>query len=125
MFRIIAGSDVVIASRYVEGGRVAGWGTSRRFMSYVGRLLAGPLVAVKDPMSGFFMVKSGVIKNLGFRPIGFKILLALIARSGSLSIKEFPYTFCDRKRGSSKMGIPVIASFAFQICTLYIRGVVK
>jgi dolichol-phosphate mannosyltransferase len=55
------GYDIVIASRYVEGGGVEGWSFWRRLISRGATLLAHTLLpktrGVKDPMSGFFCVQ--------------------------------------------------------------------
>ncbi len=84
MLECISGHDVVVASRYATGGRVMDWPVSRRAVSVIGRLLARPLIAVRDPMSGFFLVRRAVvgdlIEDIGFRPRGFKILLDLMVR---------------------------------------------
>jgi dolichol-phosphate mannosyltransferase len=50
--------DVAIGSRYIKGGGVKGWSKSRLLTSKITILLARPLVGkVKDPMSGFFLLK--------------------------------------------------------------------
>jgi len=51
--------DVVIASRYVEGGDIQGWSTKRKLISKAATEIAkkGLGVEANDPMSGFFAFK--------------------------------------------------------------------
>jgi dolichol-phosphate mannosyltransferase len=109
------GADVVVASRYMEGGSPGELAPERVRMSR----LAGALSAVlckglTDPMSGFFVVRrtflERVVRKLYGR--GFKILLDLIAAArGEVRIVELPYRMRSRVRGESKLGARVIAEF--------------
>ena len=47
----------VIGSRYIKGGNIIGWNFKRKVMSRFATLLSRPFTKVKDPMSGFFMIK--------------------------------------------------------------------
>jgi dolichol-phosphate mannosyltransferase len=105
--------DVVIGSRYIEGGSVGEWQSHRAFMSKFATALARVTVRadVKDPMSGFFMIRResfmGVVRNLS--STGFKILLDIFASSRvRLSFCEIPYTFRTRKAGESKLDSTVM-----------------
>eukprot|EP01137_Pigoraptor_chileana_P008615 Opistho-2@55706 len=46
--------EFALGSRYTEGGGTKDWPLHRRIISYGATVLARPLVAVSDPMSGFF-----------------------------------------------------------------------
>ncbi|MHA1632876.1 MAG: polyprenol monophosphomannose synthase [Candidatus Freyarchaeota archaeon] len=104
---IEGGADLVVASRYVEGGRVEGWSKWRRLVSKTATLLARMLVPkagrVKDPLSGFFAFKRSILDGLELNPEGFKILLEIIAKARFQKLVETPYTFQARKRGESKL----------------------
>ena len=100
--------DVVVGSRYVEGGSVEGWDGRRQLISRVaGR--AARLVTkadLKDPMSGFFLMRrqafDEVVRNLSQQ--GFKILLDLFASAPRpLRFSELPYQFRSRTHGESKL----------------------
>ncbi len=117
--------DLVVASRYIPGGKVMDWPVSRGMISLIGRLLVRPLTDVRDPMSGFFLVKRDVTENIGFRPRGFKILLDLIVRSGTGKMVEVPYSFSCRKRGRSKMGTGVVWNYIYQLASLYMYRIIK
>jgi dolichol-phosphate mannosyltransferase len=101
------GLDIVIGSRYVEGGS-SEWEGPRAKLSLLGTRLSRLVVSheLKDPMSGFFMLRRtvlyGTIPRLS--SIGFKILLDLFASSPvPLRFREIPYRFRNRLAGSSKL----------------------
>jgi dolichol-phosphate mannosyltransferase len=102
------GQDLIVGSRYVAGGGIAGWDESRVEMSrYATRFSRLVIPAdLKDPMSGFFMIRreafASAVRNLS--TIGFKILLDLFASSTRpLQFKELPYEFAARHAGESKL----------------------
>lgn len=97
--------DMVIGSRYVRGGKIKNWSLSRKILSKGATLLARVFVNIKDPMSGFFMIKKEVIINKEINPKGFKILLELLIKTECKNIVETPITFTDRTAGTSKAGI--------------------
>jgi dolichol-phosphate mannosyltransferase len=96
--------DLVIGSRYIKGGNIVGWDFKRKLMSKTATLLARVYTKVKDPMTGFFMIKKKCIKNKKLNPKGFKILLEVIIKADYKKIKEIPITFINRKEGKSKVG---------------------
>ena len=113
MFSIIKKkeADFVIGSRYIKRGRIEGWNFKRKAMSKVATLLAKPFTNVKDPMTGFFMIKSECLKGRKFNPKGFKILLELIIKAKYKKIKEVPIVFVNRTKGKSKVGTNEIFSY--------------
>jgi dolichol-phosphate mannosyltransferase len=96
------GYDIAIASRYISGGGVEGWSFFRRLTSKVATMLARPLVEIKDPMSGFFLIRRSVFEHLTLGCTGYKILLEILA-NGDYSAKEIPYVFQPRKYNKSKL----------------------
>jgi len=100
--------DLVVGSRYAEGGSTGEWSKYRRWASRVATRLASRLtrVHIDDPMSGFFMVKRetflSALPNLS--SVGFKILLDLAASTPRpVRMAEVPYTFRNRLHGTSKL----------------------
>jgi dolichol-phosphate mannosyltransferase len=98
-------ADFTIGSRYIKGGKIEGWNLQRKLMSRTATLLSRIYTKVKDPMTGFFMIKEDVIKNVDLNPKGFKILLEIILKGNYQNIKEIPITFINRVEGKSKVGI--------------------
>ena len=103
-------ADVVIGSRYVEGGATGGWNRRRAWISAGATRLAGLLTGnrVADPLSGFFMAPAAVWRERAPRlsVLGFKILLDLLLTPPyrDLRTKELPYAFRAREHGRSKFG---------------------
>jgi dolichol-phosphate mannosyltransferase len=101
-------ADIVVGSRYVDGGGIGDWNASRakmsRFATHLSRLVIKQ--DLSDPMSGFFALRLDVL-NPAVRKlsnIGFKILVDLMASSPQpLRLKEVPYEFRNRTAGESKL----------------------
>jgi dolichol-phosphate mannosyltransferase len=110
-------ADIVIASRYVDGGTWDGLSPLRakvsRWSNRVTQLLLG--IELTDPMSGFFMIRRDAFEPLApsLSSQGFKILLDLLATArGSLSTLELPSVFRERQHGTSKLDSKVALDFA-------------
>lgn len=101
--------DIVVASRYIDGGSTDLWqSSSRRMISRFAVAVAQKLshVTLTDPMSGFFMMTRGAFYGTLRRlsQIGFKILFDIMASSPKpLRFAELPYSFIDRQQGASKL----------------------
>ncbi|MEU7867445.1 glycosyltransferase [Dactylosporangium sp. NPDC049140] len=100
--------DLVMASRYREGGSSGGLdGPVRRLVSTGSTVLARvafpvALRGVTDPMTGFFGVRLDQIDPDRLRARGFKILLEILARYPRLRRTELPLDFGARLAGESK-----------------------
>lgn len=116
------GSDIVIGSRYMEGGGIKQWPLKRRLISigatFLGRLL---FPDITDPVSGFFAVKKSVVMNAPLKPRGYKILLEVLGKGSWEHDREIPFEFVDREIGSSKLKLRTITDYALQVTdiTLY------
>ena len=101
-------TDVAVASRHVPGGGVSNWSALRRLLSRGAQalgllLLPGTVGRVTDPMSGYFLVRRDVIAGTDLDPVGYKILLEVLARGDIRRVAERPYVFLERERGESKV----------------------
>ncbi|MBL7119355.1 MAG: GtrA family protein [Dehalococcoidia bacterium] len=89
------GADIAIASRYIPGGGIEGWSRKRRAISrgatMLARLALPSVRKVKDPMSGFFLLRRKVMEGTGHRPIGHGILLGTLAGAETWEVREVPY----------------------------------
>ena len=102
------GVDVVVASRHLPGGGVPNWSKMRQLLSKGAQalgvlLLPGTVGQVTDPMSGYFLVDREAIADCDLQPVGYKILLEVLARGNVTGVAEFPYYFQLRESGSSKV----------------------
>jgi dolichol-phosphate mannosyltransferase len=114
------GADVAVGSRYVPGGDIDEWPLFRRFASKAGTLLARPLTPVRDPMAGFFCLRKSLFAGIPLKPRGFKILLEILARTGTKKTAEVPIHFEDRAAGASKFSSKERREFLKQVWTLYL-----
>jgi dolichol-phosphate mannosyltransferase len=101
------GTEFVLGSRYVEGGDIEEhWGFYRKLNSKVATMLAYFLTNLKDPMSGFFCIPRRTLEACKeLSPIGYKIALEIIVKSGAKKVAEVPIFFSRRKHGESKMNL--------------------
>jgi dolichol-phosphate mannosyltransferase len=100
--------DIVVGSRYIDGGSVGDWAEDRAKISKFATRLARLVVTAElsDPMSGFFMIArpafERTVRHLSGQ--GFKILLDLFASTPTpYRFKELPYEFGQRLHGESKL----------------------
>jgi dolichol-phosphate mannosyltransferase len=118
-------ADLVVASRYLEGGSTGGLAAQRVHMSRMAGAVSKLLCkGLTDPMSGFFLVRRDFLERVVRRLYGrgFKILLDLIAAArGQAHIVELPYRMRSRQHGESKLGARVIAEF-FMLLAYHLTG---
>ena len=110
-------ADVVVASRYVDGGGVGDWSKSRAWMSRFATWLSSLVLPqrVTDPMSGFFMTRRDLFEAAvpSLSGEGYKILLDYLASSPTkLRVAELPYVFRQRLHGESKLDSLVLWEYA-------------
>lgn len=124
LFRLVErGADLAIASRHVEGGGVSDWSIYRRLVSrgaqLLGLALAPSIVGrVSDPMSGYFMTTRRAIAGRELSPLGYKILVEVLARGDIHTIGEAAYVFRERARGGSKATLRVYLAYLQHLARL-------
>jgi dolichol-phosphate mannosyltransferase len=107
-------ADLVVGSRYVEGGSTPGWPVWRRVVSRAGAVLAYPLTGLRDSMCGFFAIGRSRLLELAPQTSGFKIVFETLVRArGTLRVREIPIVFRERVHGKSKMSFGVALRFFF------------
>ena len=119
MFERISQGDVdlVVGSRYVEGGGMGEWSATRQKMSQFATKLALRLTKtpISDPMSGFMMMRrDAFMRSLpNLSTVGFKILLDIAASAPTpLRVAEVPFVFRTRQFGESKLDSLVLWEYA-------------
>jgi dolichol-phosphate mannosyltransferase len=122
--RLVAGAHFVLGSRYVEGGVIEKrWGLHRRINSSFAAILARPLVAVGDPMTGFFGLARSTFDHVrALSPLGYKIGLELLVKARPQKIAEIPIHFSDRQFGQSKLSLRVQLEYLRHLRRLYIHA---
>jgi dolichol-phosphate mannosyltransferase len=121
--------DIVVGSRYVDGGGVGTWDAQRASMSRWATWLARRLIKadLKDPMSGFFMLRADVLQTCvrDLSAVGYKILLDLFASyPGRLRFTELPYHFRAREAGQSKLDNAVLWEYLLMLIQKWVRPMI-
>jgi len=130
LFACTAANDMVIGSRYCNGGGFAEKWTLKRIIisrtaAAMSRLLLG--VNLTDPMSGFFMVKRDVFNRERhlLNPSGFKIMLEIFFILKNCpqhySCQEQGIKFARRHYGQSKLNARVVLQYLCQLWNLFRR----
>jgi dolichol-phosphate mannosyltransferase len=124
-----AEADLVLGSRYVEGGSIADWGRVRRFVSSGGSLYARLLlgVDVRDLTGGFKCFRREVLETLDLdaiasRGYAFQIETTYRALRAGFRVVEIPISFADREHGGSKMSRGIVAEAIWQVPALRLRA---
>jgi dolichol-phosphate mannosyltransferase len=124
-----AEADLVLGSRYVEGGSIANWGRVRRLVSSGGSLYARLLlgVGVRDLTGGFKCFRREVLETLDLEAIvsrgyAFQIETTYRALRAGFRVVEIPISFADREHGGSKMSRGIVAEAIWQVPALRIRA---
>jgi dolichol-phosphate mannosyltransferase len=125
-------ADVVLGSRYVEGGAVRNWGFVRRFISAGGSLYARVLlgVSIKDLTGGFKCFRRVVLETIDLDAIqskgyAFQIETTYRALRAGFRVVEIPITFADREVGGSKMSRTIVAEAIWKVPGLRLAALLR
>jgi len=120
-----ADADLVLGSRYVEGGGVGNWGLLRRFVSAGGSWYARVLLGakVRDLTGGFKCYRREVLERIDLDAIeakgyAFQIETTYRALRAGFRVVEIPITFVDREAGGSKMSKAIVAEAIWKVPAL-------
>jgi len=116
--------DVVVGSRYVDGGVLdPQWGWGRRFLSWwanaaYSRAILG--LQVKDSTAGFKCWRAEVLQSIDLDSIHsggyiFQVEMAYISEKMGYRVLEVPIAFEDRRIGQSKMSMGVKLEAAWRV----------
>ncbi|HTP27556.1 MAG TPA: polyprenol monophosphomannose synthase [Anaeromyxobacteraceae bacterium] len=107
--------DLVLGSRYVDGGGTVNWGLGRRLLSRGGSLYARTIlgVPVRDLTGGFKCFRREVLEAIELESVecsgyAFQIELTYRAIGKGFKVAELPIVFEDRRVGKSKMSRRIV-----------------
>jgi dolichol-phosphate mannosyltransferase len=123
-------ADIVVGTRYADGGGIGNWDSKRAWMSAFATKLSATVMRdhkVSDPMSGFFGIQrqvfDKVVRKLSGE--GYKILVDIFASyPGTLKVAEVPYTFRERSFGQSKLDSAVVLEYLLLLLEKRLPGIV-
>jgi dolichol-phosphate mannosyltransferase len=108
-------ADLVLGSRYVEGGGTVNWGWLRKLISRGGSLYARTILGltVRDLTGGFKCFRREVLEAIDLASVectgyAFQIELTYRAARRGFRIREIPIVFADRRVGQSKMSRRIV-----------------
>lgn len=115
-------ADLVIGSRYVEGGGTENWSRLRQAISQGGNLVAriGLGVRTHDATGGYRAFRRSTLEQLNFdelrlRGYGFQIEVVYQVERRGLHIQEVPIIFVERASGESKMSKAIVLEAVLHI----------
>jgi dolichol-phosphate mannosyltransferase len=122
----INGADLVIGSRYVDGGSVAGWNKSRLYISKIGNIYSRLCLnlKIKDNTAGFRIYDINSLSKVDFESAtangyAFQVQMTYLFRN--LKIVEVPIQFSERQFGKSKMNLRIALEALVKIPLLRAR----
>ena len=108
--RGVEAADVVVGSRWVEGGAVVNWPKRRQLLSLWGSLYSRWMLALpfRDITAGYRVFSADALRALDLDAVhshgyGFQVDMLWHAHQAGLRIVEVPITFVERSEGQSKM----------------------
>ncbi len=122
-------ADLVLGSRYAEGGSVSDWGALRRAVSRGGSGYARAALGidVKDLTGGFKVFHPEVLEAIDLASLAsvgyaFQVETTYRAIRRGFRVVEVPITFRDRRVGQSKMSKRIVMEAAWRVPAMRIRG---
>lgn len=125
----LGGSDLVIGSRWIPGGKIVNWPKNREILSrsanlYV-RLMVG--IKVRDATGGFRAYRAGALRNIALDEVVsqgycFQVDLTLRTLAAGLRVREVPITFVEREHGASKMSNAIVREAFVRVAQWGITG---
>jgi dolichol-phosphate mannosyltransferase len=121
-------ADLVLGSRYIDGGGVTDWSLTRRLLSRGGSSYARHVlgIPVRDLTGGFKCFRRKVLETLDLESIqadgyGFQIELTYCAIKAGFRVVEVPIVFRDRQAGVSKMSARIAVEAVWKVPALRMR----
>jgi dolichol-phosphate mannosyltransferase len=115
-------ADLVLGSRWVPGGAVVNWPTSRRWISRGGTLYAKLALGIhiRDATGGFRAFRRHTLEGLDLDGVAsqgycFQIDLAWRAVQRGFTVIEVPITFVERELGTSKMSRSIVVEALWRV----------
>ncbi len=125
MIRQMDRFDLVIGSRYVQGGELVNWPWTRKLISGFGNWYARTIIGVglHDLTNGFHCFRRTLLEKIlepAPKSEGYVFLIELKFRSLMLKARhlEIPIVFANRTQGKSKISRRIILEAAFRVWEL-------
>jgi dolichol-phosphate mannosyltransferase len=117
-----AGNDLVIGSRWVDGGSVKNWPWFRHSVSRAGNAYARTILGshIRDLTAGYRVFRASALRELGLDGVSsqgycFQVELAWNLERAGYRVTEHPITFVERSTGRSKMHAGIVAEALLRV----------
>lgn len=128
-WRLLKDNDVVVGSRYVEGGGIRNWGIGRKVISRGGSLYARAILGMplEDMTGGYNAWRRSVLESVDISTLrsegyAFQIELKWRAWKKGFRVVEFPILFEDRTAGKSKMSKRIVLEAMMRVASMRINS---
>jgi len=115
LLTLLESADVVVGSRYVDGGGTRNWSIIRRCISKAGALYVRWLLRlpIQDPTGGYNVWHRRVLEAIDCKAVqsegyAFQIECKYRAYRAGFRFVEAPIVFIDRRVGASKMSTRIV-----------------
>ncbi|MEI6735479.1 MAG: polyprenol monophosphomannose synthase [Actinomycetes bacterium] len=122
MLELADSYEVVIGSRYIPGGSIPSWSTSRLLLSKGGNRYTSFMLGlgVADSTAGYRVYQASALEKINYSHVradgyGFQIEMTYRARRGGATIVEHPISFTDRTEGESKMSRAIVTEALWMV----------
>ncbi|BDZ64874.1 polyprenol monophosphomannose synthase [Agromyces mangrovi Wang et al. 2018] len=124
-----AAPDLVVGSRWVDGGSVENWPAYRQAISRVGSAYAHLMLRLpaRDATAGYRVFRADALRRIDLadvhtRGYGFQVDVLWHAHRAGLVVVEEPVRFVERERGASKMSVGIAVEAAARVTWWAIRA---
>jgi len=122
-------ADLVLGSRWIDGGGIENWETSREMLSKFGSGYARTLLGLpySDLTGGFKAWRAQTLADIDLHSIrsegyAFQVETTFRAHRRNAQVTEVPIVFADRLSGTSKMSWGIAIEAAWVVPMLRWRG---
>jgi len=130
--KLLGDYDLIIGSRYTQGGSVVNWPMKRLLLSYLAcifaRIVTG--IPIRDLTSGFKCYSKRALRSVNWKDFrvdgyGFQIQSVYAVYKSGLPITEIPIAFVERSAGESKMSKMIILEAFLLVWKLRLASILK
>ncbi|WP_127792035.1 polyprenol monophosphomannose synthase [Agromyces sp. LHK192] len=122
-------ADLVIGSRWIDGGRIENWPKRREWLSRGGSAYARRALRVptRDTTAGYRAFRADALRRMPLddvhtRGYGFQVDMLWHAHEAGFRVVEVPVTFVEREHGRSKMTIGIVVEAMARVTAWGIRS---
>lgn len=122
MLDALRDADLVLGSRWIEGGEVVNWPKSREFLSRGGNLYTRLAldVPLHDATGGYRVFRASTLRSLELHNVAsqgycFQVDMARRCVQAGLRVTEVPITFVEREYGTSKMSGSIVREALWRV----------